>query len=169
MVALPSLPFPCPFFPAGCREKTGHRNGFGVYRPHRQRFPVGNRLILVVLGLSGPSRLAAVWWISPLSSHLRLKNLLSAWPPFLIPEIGAAWCHACCRCGPDVSCDEEPPCFCDLVSLCQCRSDLRYTNPEKIISTHGKKLLPWVLCLFLIILLILFAFSTIIYSTQMSD
>ena len=121
------VPFPCPFFPAGGREKTGHRNGFGVYRPHRQRFPVGNRLILVVLGLSGPSRLAAVWWISLLSSHLRLKNLLSAWPPFLIPEIGAAWCRACCRCGPDVSCDEEPPCTCDLISLYRFWSNLQYT------------------------------------------
>ena len=67
-----------------------------VYRPHRQRFPVGNRLTLVALGFSGPPRLAAVWWISLLSSHLRLKNLLSAWPPFLIPEIDTAWCRACC-------------------------------------------------------------------------
>ena len=64
-----------------------------MYRPHRQRFPVGNRLTLVALGFSGPPRLAAVWWISLLSSHLRLKNLLSAWPPFLIPEIGAAPCR----------------------------------------------------------------------------
>ena len=39
-------------------------------------------------------------------------------------------------------------------------------TPTKTISTHGKILLPWVLCPFLIILLILFAFSTIIHSTQ---
>ena len=50
-------------------------------------------MTLVVLGFSVPPRLAAVWWISLLASHLRLKNLLSAWPPFLIPEIGAAPCR----------------------------------------------------------------------------
>ena len=61
------VPLPCPFFPAEGREKTGHGNGFGVYRPHRQRFPLGNRMTLVVLGFSGPPRLVAVWWISLLS------------------------------------------------------------------------------------------------------
>ena len=131
------VPFPCPFFPAVGREKTGYRNGFRVYRPHRQRFLLGNLLTLVALGFSGPPRLAAVWWISLLSSHLRLRNLLSAWPPFLIPEIGAAWCHACCRCGTDVSCDEEPPCFCYLVSLCQFRSDLQYTSFFPVITKIG--------------------------------
>lgn len=44
--------------------------------------------------------------------------------------------------------------------------DYTQCTPKKTISTHGKKFLPWVLCLFLIILLILFAFPTIIYLTQ---
>lgn len=44
--------------------------------------------------------------------------------------------------------------------------DYTQCTPKKTISTHGKILLPWVLCPFLIILLILFAFSTIIHSTQ---
>lgn len=65
-----------------------------------------------------------------------------------------------------MSCDEEPPYACDLVSLCQCRSDLRYTNPEKIISTHGKKFVPWVLFLFLSILLILFDYITSQFYTK---
>ena len=87
------VPFPCPFFPAGCGRKRDTETALGVYRPHRQRVPTGNRMTLVVLGFSVPPRLAAVWWISLLASHLRLKNLLSAWPPFLIPEIGAAPCR----------------------------------------------------------------------------
>ena len=44
--------------------------------------------------------------------------------------------------------------------------DYTQCTPKKTISTHGKILLPWVLCPFLIILLILFAFSTIIYPMQ---
>ena len=94
MVALPSwFRFRARFSRLEAGRKRATATVLGVYRPHRQRFPVGNRLTLVALGFSGPPRLAAVWWISLLSSHLRLKNLLSAWPPFLIPEIGAAPCR----------------------------------------------------------------------------
>ena len=94
MVALPSwFRFRARFSRLEAGRKRDTETALGVYRPHRQRFPVGNRLTLVALGFSDPPRLAAVWWISLLSSHLRLRNLLSAWPPFLIPEIGAAPCH----------------------------------------------------------------------------
>ena len=45
-------------------------------------------MTLVVLGPSAPPRLAAVWWISLPSLHLRFRwNLLLAYPPFLMSKI----------------------------------------------------------------------------------
>ena len=121
------VPFPCPFFPAGCGRKRDTETALGVYRPHRQRFPTGNRMTLVVLGFSVPPRLAAVWSISLLSLHLRFcGNLLLAYPPFSLPRLYGTL-PSCCWCEPDVACGEEPPCCCDLIFLYRFWSDLQYT------------------------------------------
>lgn len=109
-------PVPVPVFPAGSREKRDTATALGVYRPLRQRFPVGNRVTLVVLGFSAPPRLAAVWWISLPSLHLCFRgNLLLAYPPFLISKI-VRHIAVLVSMWPDVARGEEPPCICDLVS-----------------------------------------------------
>ena len=81
-------------FPGWQPGETGHGNGFGVYRPHRQRFPVGNRVTLVFLGFSAPSTAGCrVVDRSVVSAPLLSWKPAACLPPFLMSKIGAVPCR----------------------------------------------------------------------------
>lgn len=81
-------PVPVPVFPAGSREKRGTAMALGVYRPHRQRFPVGNCVTLVVLGVLCPSTAGCrVVDLPAVSAPLLLWKPAACLPPFLMSQI----------------------------------------------------------------------------------